>query len=263
MLWLTASALESWVEHNCQCRWTSQKTLNSLNFACNRTVLLDCKSVAVCTFGQSDHFGDLFHASACFRLISVGFISWTPSEQYTVCMTACLSYCTLFTVTVPPVHSASEVPEKAPGSDPAVRIATVIVFSYSFSRVALSEAGHFGPVHAPGAGLCDVYRSAVEPGFAAALGAVSERQDEWRGAAETEPTVRSQQCGCESKNDRDHVRCVLDSPKQEQFTSAEEVFSQAHRPAVGRVWEEGREKRCRSMKLQMGRQTPEENSITY
>lgn len=53
---------------------------------------------------------------------------------------------TLFTVTVPPVHSASVVPEKAPGSDPAVRVATVIVLSYSFARVALLEAGHFGPV---------------------------------------------------------------------------------------------------------------------
>lgn len=154
------------------------KNVFEFYLTCNRPVSLDCKSVAVCIFGQSDNFGDLFHASACFRLISAVFISWTPSEQYTVCMTARLSYCTLFTVTVPPVHSASVVPEKAPGSDPAVRIATVIVFSYSFARVALSEAGHFGPVHAPGAGLCDVYRSAVEPGFAAALGAVSERQDE-------------------------------------------------------------------------------------
>lgn len=85
---------------------------------------------------------------------------------------------TLFTVTVAPVHSASVVPEKAPGSDPAVRVATVIVLPYSFARVALLEAGHFGPVHAPGAGLGDVYRSTVEPVFPAALDAVSERQDE-------------------------------------------------------------------------------------
>lgn len=85
---------------------------------------------------------------------------------------------TLFTVAVPPVHSAFVVPKKAPGSDPAIRVATVIVLSYSFARVALLEAGHLGPVHALSAGLGDVYRSLVEAVFAAALDAVSERQDE-------------------------------------------------------------------------------------
>lgn len=84
---------------------------------------------------------------------------------------------TLFTVTVPPVHSASVVPEEAPGSDPAVRVAAVIVFPYPFPRVALLEAGHFGPIHAPGAGLGDVYRSPVEAVLPAALDAVGERQD--------------------------------------------------------------------------------------
>lgn len=84
---------------------------------------------------------------------------------------------TLFTVTVPPVHSASVVPEEAPGSDPAVRVAAVIVFPYPFARVALLEAGHFGPVHAPGAGLGDVYSSPVEAVLPAALDAVGERQD--------------------------------------------------------------------------------------
>ena len=85
---------------------------------------------------------------------------------------------TLFTVAVAPVHSSSVVHEKAPGSDPAVRVAAVVVLSYSFSRVALLEAGHLGPVHAPGAGLGDVYRPPVETVSAAALDALSERQDE-------------------------------------------------------------------------------------
>lgn len=85
---------------------------------------------------------------------------------------------TLFTVAVPPVYSASVVPEKAPGSDPAVRVTAVIVVSYSFARVALLEAGDFGPVHAPGAGLGDVYRSPVEAVFPTALDAVGKRQDE-------------------------------------------------------------------------------------
>lgn len=85
---------------------------------------------------------------------------------------------TLFTVAVPPVHSASVVSKKAPGSDPAVRVATVIVLSYSFIRVALLEAGYFGPVHAPGAGLGDVYRTPVEGVFPTALDAVIKRQDE-------------------------------------------------------------------------------------
>lgn len=85
---------------------------------------------------------------------------------------------TLFTVTVSPIHPASRVPEKAPGSDPTVRIATVVVFSYTFARVALPNAGHIGPVHAPVAGLGDIYRSAVETVFFAALDAGRERQDE-------------------------------------------------------------------------------------
>lgn len=85
---------------------------------------------------------------------------------------------TLFTVAVPPVYSASVVPEKAPGSDPAVRVSAVIVVSYSFARVALLEAGDFGPVHAPGAGLGDVYRSPVEAVFPTALDTVGKRQDE-------------------------------------------------------------------------------------
>lgn len=85
---------------------------------------------------------------------------------------------TLFTVAVAPVHSASVVPEKAPRSDPAVRVTTVIVLSYSFAQVALLEASHFGPVHAPGAGLGDVYRSLVETVSPTALDAVGERQDE-------------------------------------------------------------------------------------
>lgn len=85
---------------------------------------------------------------------------------------------TLFTVAVPPVRSASVVPEKAPRSDPAIRVAAVIVLSYPFPRVALLKAGHFGPVHATGPGLGDVYRSPVEAVFPTALDAVSERQDE-------------------------------------------------------------------------------------
>lgn len=85
---------------------------------------------------------------------------------------------TLFTVAVPPVHSAFVVSEKTPGSDPAVRVATVIVLSNSLIRVALLEAGYFGPVHAPGTGLGDVYRSPVEAISPRALRAVCERQDE-------------------------------------------------------------------------------------
>ena len=85
---------------------------------------------------------------------------------------------TLFTVAVTPVHSASLVPEKAPGSDPAVRVAAVVVLSDPFARVALPEAGHFGPVHAPAAGLGDVYRPPVEAVLPAAPDAVGEGQDE-------------------------------------------------------------------------------------
>lgn len=85
---------------------------------------------------------------------------------------------TLFTVAIPPVHSASVIPEKTPWSDPAVRVAAVIVLSYPFARVALLEAGDLGPVHTPGAGLRDVYRSPVETVFPTALDAVGERQDE-------------------------------------------------------------------------------------
>lgn len=84
---------------------------------------------------------------------------------------------TLFTVTVSPVHSASVVPKEAPGSDPAVRVAALIVFPDAFPRMALLEAGHLGPVHAASAGVRDVYGSPVESVPAAALDAVGERQD--------------------------------------------------------------------------------------
>lgn len=116
---------------------------------------------------------------------------------------------TLFTVTVPPVHPASGVPKKAPRSDPAVRVATVVVLSYTFSRVALLEAGHIGPVHAPVARLGDVYRSAVKTVFSAALDAGRERQDEWRNAAgATEAAVRSQKRGHEREKKQilNHIR---------------------------------------------------------
>lgn len=85
---------------------------------------------------------------------------------------------TLFTVAVPPVHPAFLVSEKAPGSDPAVRVATVIVLSYPFARVTLLEAADLGPIHAPSAGLGDVYRSPVEAVLPTALDALGERQDE-------------------------------------------------------------------------------------
>lgn len=85
---------------------------------------------------------------------------------------------TLFTVAVAPVHSASVGPEKAPGSDSAVRVPTLIVVSYSLPRVALLEASDLGPVHAAGAGLGDVYRPQVKAVFPTALDAVGERQDE-------------------------------------------------------------------------------------
>lgn len=85
---------------------------------------------------------------------------------------------TLFTVAVPPVYSASVVPKKAPGSDSAVRVATVVVLAYAFARVPFVEAGDIGPVHTPGAGLSDVYRSPVEAVFPTTPGTVGERQDE-------------------------------------------------------------------------------------
>lgn len=112
---------------------------------------------------------------------------------------------TLFTVAVAPVHSASVVPEKAPGSDPAVRVPAVVVVSYSFARVALPEAGHLAPVHAPCAGLGDVYRSPVEAVFAAALHAVGERQDE-RGDAAGMRAVgdRGEKRGCQSDYSQIH-----------------------------------------------------------
>lgn len=101
-----------------------------------------------------------------------------PSTEHSiaVCLRACVF--TLFTVAVAPVHSARVAPEKAPGSDPAVRVAAVVVLSYPFARVALPEAGHLGPVHAAGAGLGDVYRPPVEAVSPAALDAVGEGQDE-------------------------------------------------------------------------------------
>lgn len=95
---------------------------------------------------------------------------------YSVVTQACVF--TLFTVAVPPVCSAFVVPKKAPGSNPAVRVAAVIVLPYPFTRVALLEADHFGPVHAPCPGLSDVYRAPVEPVFPTAPDAVGERRDE-------------------------------------------------------------------------------------
>lgn len=85
---------------------------------------------------------------------------------------------TLFTVTVSPVHSASVVPKEAPGSNPAVGVAALVVFPDAFSRMALLETGHLGPVHAAGAGVRDVYGSPIESVPAAALNAVGERQDQ-------------------------------------------------------------------------------------
>lgn len=114
---------------------------------------------------------------------------------------------TLFTVTVPPVHPPSGVPKKAPGSDPAVRVATLAVFSYTFARVALPKADHIGPVHALVAGLGDVYRSAVETVFSAALDAGRERRDRCGDAGAAGAAARSQQRGHDGDKDQiiDHV----------------------------------------------------------
>lgn len=90
---------------------------------------------------------------------------------------------TLFAVAVAPVHPASVVPEEAPGSDPAVRVAAVVVLADAFARVPFPEATHVGPVHAPSAGLGNVYRSPVESVFPAAADAFGERQDERWDAA--------------------------------------------------------------------------------
>lgn len=68
---------------------------------------------------------------------------------------------TMFTVAVPPVNSAFVVPKKAPGTDPAVRVAAVVVLSYPFARIALFESGHLRPVHAPAGGLGHVDGSPV------------------------------------------------------------------------------------------------------
>ncbi|KAF3852073.1 hypothetical protein F7725_005428 [Dissostichus mawsoni] len=105
-------------------------------------------------------------------------------------------------VAIAPVSSAFVVPKKAPGSDPAVRVAAVVMLSNSFARVALLEAGHFGPVHTPGAGLGDVYRSPVETVFPTALdalgsesadsiGAVLNSKDELKEIEETRETCRA------------------------------------------------------------------------
>lgn len=86
--------------------------------------------------------------------------------------------CTLFTVAVSPVCSAFVVLEETPGTDPAVRVAAVVVLSYPFARVALFESGHLSPVHAPAAGLGDVHDSPVEAVFPPAPRALGEREDE-------------------------------------------------------------------------------------
>lgn len=185
-------------------------------------------------------------SSRSFRHISTDFISRILTNS--VQSAGLRVKPTLFTVTVPPVHSASVVPEKAPGSDPAVRVATVIVLSYSFARVALLEAGHFGPVHAPGAGLGDVYRSTVEPVFPAALDAVSERQDEWGDAAGiTEPAIRGQKCGCESKKDQIHVRgLTVDSRKTVALIVSWGDFESASSPGRGTS---GRNEKGKTMRI--------------
>lgn len=100
---------------------------------------------------------------------------------------------TLFTVAVAPVHSASGVPKKAPGSDPAIRVATLVVFSQPFAWVALPKAGHTGPVHALVARLGYVYRPAVETVLSEALDAGRERRGWCADAAGvTEVAARSQ-----------------------------------------------------------------------
>lgn len=85
---------------------------------------------------------------------------------------------TLFTVAVSPVCSAFVVLEEAPGTDPAVRVAAVVVLSYPFARVALFESGHLCPVHAPAARLGDVHDSPVGAVFPPAPCALGEREDE-------------------------------------------------------------------------------------
>lgn len=124
----------------------------------------------------------------------------------------CLPVPTLFTVAVSPVHSASVVPKKAPWSNPAVRVATLIVLPDAFARMALLKAGHLGPVHAAGAGVRDVYGSPVESVSAAALSAVGERQDQRRDAARAaQAAVRGQQRDRESEENRTHVGFEADA----------------------------------------------------
>lgn len=113
---------------------------------------------------------------------------------------------TLFTVAVTPVYPAFVVPEKAPGSDPAVWVAAVVVLSNPFARVALLESGHFGPVHAPAARLGHVYGSPVEAVLSAAPNAVGERQDDWRGDAAGITVTRSQNHGYRREQRHTHVR---------------------------------------------------------
>lgn len=82
---------------------------------------------------------------------------------------------TLFTVAVSPVNSAFVVPEETPGSDPAVRVAAVVVLSYPSVWIALFESGHLGPVHAPAAGLGHVDGSPVRAVLPPAPCALGER----------------------------------------------------------------------------------------
>lgn len=97
------------------------------------------------------------------------------------------------------------VPEKTPGSDPAVWIATVIMISNPFPRIPLLEAGNFGPVNASGSGLGGVYRSPVESVFPSALDAIGERQDQWGYAAGGAAAARrGQKCDCQSERCQIH-----------------------------------------------------------
>lgn len=126
---------------------------------------------------------------------------------------------TLFTVTVAPVQPASGAPEKAPGSDPAVRVATVVVLSYTFARVALLKAGHIGPVHAPLAGLGYIYRSAVETVFSAALDAGREGQDDWGSAAGAAVLCHKRQHQRQKEQTVNHVHSPVLRGRNRSFLS--------------------------------------------
>lgn len=155
--------------------------------------------------------------------------------QYAARGPGLLVYPTLFTVAVSPVHSASVVLKKAPGSNPAVRVATLIMFPDAFARVALLEAGHLRPVHAARARVRDVHGSPVESVPAAALDAVGERQDQrWDAARTARAAVRGQQRDCESEENRTHFasEAGADIGEQQPLSSAEEVCSlPPHQPA--------------------------------